>query len=284
MKKGGIPRDSALFFANGKARIPINLSNFANMIYIRKKPSLLFIAAGWLAIFLVLGSCSGKSGEEDETGTQNAETFSAGNQPGSKQTIKGVRSIRVKDVGPHWKVFNDSNYIQLQTAMDLGIEPINDLNTAYFMRRPIVKVESNEYYQIDSLRHSLPYLVPEAAVLLKEIGKNFNDSLQKRGGDSYKIKVTSLLRTPETVGRLRRVNVNATDSSTHQYATTFDISYTNFYCLDENRQINQGDLKNLLAEVLYDLKSKGRCLVKYERKTGCFHVTATKNNTADKDV
>ena len=185
-----------------------------------------------------------------------------------------VRSIKVKNIGPLWKTFNDSNYQQLQAARNLGIEPISDLSSAYFMNRPLVKVTSNEYYHIDSLRHSLPYLVPEAANLLEDIGKNFIDSLHSRGGDSYKIKVTSLLRTPETVGRLRRVNVNATDSSTHQFATTFDISYTNFYCLDNDRQINQGDLKNLLGEVLLNLKNQGRCLVKYEHKTGCYHVTA----------
>lgn len=196
----------------------------------------------------------------------------------SEKPIKGVRSIKVRNLGPLGKVFNDSNLLQLQAARSLGIDPVCDLSSAYFMKRPIVKVESNSYYQIDSLRHSIPYLVPEAAILLEEIGKNFIDSLSNRGGDSYRIKVTSLLRTPETVGKLRRVNVNATDSSTHQYATTFDLSYSNFYCLDENRQINQGDLKNLLAEVLYDLRQQGRCLVKFERKTGCFHVTVTDKN------
>lgn len=188
--------------------------------------------------------------------------------------VKGVRGIKVRNIGPLGKIFNDSNYLQLEAARNLGIEPLSDLSSAYFMRRPIVKVKSNKYYYIDSLRHSIPYLVPEAASLLEDIGRNFIDSLHNRGGDSYRIKVTSILRTPESVGKLRRVNVNATDSSTHQYATTFDISYTNFYCLDENRQINQGDLKNLLGEVLLDLKNRGRCLVKYEYKTGCFHVTA----------
>ena len=66
--------------------------------------------------------------------------------------------------------------------------------------------------------------------------------------------VTSLLRTPYTVKRLRRVNRNATDSSTHQFATTFDISYRRFHCLDSTRTVNEEDLKNLLGEVLLDLR------------------------------
>lgn len=190
--------------------------------------------------------------------------------------VNGARSIKVRNLGNLATVFNDSNILHLQMATQLGIEPVTDFSTAYFTKRPLVKVSSNEYYQIDSLRHSLPYLVPEAAMLLEEIGRNFNDSLKKRGGDSYKIKITSLLRTPDSVKRLRKVNVNAADTSAHEYATTFDISWSNFYCLDESRQINEGDLKNLLAEVLQDLREQGRCYVKFEKKTACFHVTARK--------
>lgn len=238
---------------------------------ISKKNLFLAVAA---IISITLISCGGKIDNEaqEEITIQKAEDTQKINS-GEKETNKGVRSIRVRNIGQLGKVFNDSNYTQLEAARRLGIEPITDLNSAYFMKRPIVKVESNQYYQIDSLRHSIPYLVPEAAILLEDIGRNFIDSLHKRGGDSYKIKVTSLLRTPETVNRLRRVNINATDSSTHQYATTFDISYTNFYCLDDNRQINQGDLKNLLGEVLLDLRNQNRCFVKYEYKTGCYHIT-----------
>lgn len=232
------------------------------------------IAPVFIAILLIaLSACGHDDSSKDDEGEKVALHAAPDS---SKKNTSGVRSIKVNNIGPLWKVFNDSNYLQLQTARNIGIEPISDLSNSYFMNRPIVKVESNEFYHIDSLRHSLPYLVPEAAALLHDIGKNFIDSLHARGGDSYTIKVTSLLRTPETVGRLRRVNINATDSSTHQFATTFDISYTNFYCLDEGRRINQGDLKNLLGEVLLDLKKQDRCLVKYEHKTGCFHITATK--------
>lgn len=224
-----------------------------------------------LATFFFLFSCGEKEEKPEEPKIEKVAEAPTVSKP-----LNVVRGIQVRNIGPLAKVFNDSNFLQLEAARKMGIDPVSDLKSAYFMKRPIVKVESNQYYKIDSLRHSLPYLVPEAAVLLEDIGKNFIDSLHNRGGDSYTIKVTSLLRTPETVGNLRRINVNATDSSTHQYATTFDISYTNFNCLNDNRQINQGDLKNLLAEVLQDLRQQGRCLVKFERKTGCFHVTVTK--------
>ena len=235
----------------------------------------------FLPALFVLVSCGKSKDEEDATDNPTKTDvpipdFYSPVNIDSLPPVSGVRSIKVNNIGALKTVFNDSNHVQLVWAQKLGIDPITDLSKAYFMKRPIVKVESNGYYHIDSLTHSVPYLVPEAARLLQDIGKNFIDSLYARGGDSYKIKVTSILRTSETVKNLKKVNINATDSSTHQYGTTFDISHSKFICLDSTRQINQGDLKNLLAEVLLDLRNQGRCLVKYEHKTACFHVTVTR--------
>lgn len=184
--------------------------------------------------------------------------------------------IKVRNIGRLVEVFNDSNYRQLTYAKALGIEPIKNLARAYNTRRPLLRIRSTADYTVDTLTHSLPYLVPEASRLLTAIGRNFKDSLRRRGADGYRVRVTSLLRTPYSVKRLRKVNINSTDSSTHQFGTTFDLSYRRFHCLDTTRTINEEDLKNLLAEVLYDLREQGRCLVKYERKTGCFHVTVTR--------
>lgn len=174
------------------------------------------------------------------------------------------------------EVFNDSNYQQYAHAERLGIKPIKDIGSSYFTGRALDKIESGEEYFVAPLTHSLPYLVPEARQLLSDIGRSFRDSLRKRGADGYKIKVTSLLRTPSSVKKLRRVNRNATDSSTHQFGTTFDISWSNFYSENPTHVVHEGDLKNLLAEVLLDKRKEGRCLVKFERKTCCFHITVVK--------
>lgn len=184
--------------------------------------------------------------------------------------------IHVNNIGPLAEVFNDSNKYQYAWAEKLGIEPITTLGEAFRTRRPLRHIKECDAYGLDKLTHSMPYLVPEAADLLETIGYNFIDSLARRGADGYKVKVTSLLRTPATVKSLRRVNKNATDSSTHQFGTTFDLSWNNFVCADSTRTINEGDLKNLLAEVLNDLRGQGRCMVKFERKTACFHITVTR--------
>ena len=119
----------------------------------------------------------------------------------------------------------------------------------------------------------MPYLVPEAERLLHDIGRSFSDTIRARVGKSYKIKVTSLTRTDVTVRRLRRRNSNATQESAHRFGTTFDISYSKFICCDSSYVIHEGDLKNILAEVLHRLRREGRCYVKWERKQGCFHIT-----------
>lgn len=235
-------------------------------------------------LFLVYSCGKSDSGSSDSVNLpqQNIGQSASGRSANPRNNTPipvGARHhdhIRVNNIGPLREVFNDSNKYQYAYAERLGIEPIYTLNDAYFAKRPLVLIETCDDYVVDSLTHSMPYLVPESAALLSKIGRNFIDSLANRGGDGYRIKVTSLLRTPMHVKRLRRVNINSTDSSTHQFATTFDISWTNFVCADPTRTLDEGDLKNLLAEVLKDLRDEGRCLVKFERKTCCFHVTATK--------
>lgn len=241
----------------------------------------ILVIASVLCMAAICACSSEENRKTDSTSQASCQTNETGNnqvaiygniKPGPRYNDR----IHINYIGQLSEIFNDSNHRQYAYAERLGIDPIEDLKSTYYTKRPLVYIRSNEYYQVDSLSHSLPILVPEAALLLEDIGRIFIDSLASRGADGYRIKVTSLLRTPATVKRLRRINKNATDSSTHKFATTFDISYSNFYCLDSTRTINSEDLKNLLAEVLFDLRKAGRCLVKFERQTACFHITAIK--------
>ena len=172
------------------------------------------------------------------------------------------------------RVFNDSNYLHLDAAQSIGITPVASVKDAWNAGRSLQRLQSCEEYYLDNLTHSFPYLVPEAHTLLRDIGAAFRDSLQARGGGDYRIKVTSVLRTPKMVGRLRRRNINAVATSAHLFGTTFDISYTKFICDSASTPRTQEDLKNLLGEVIYNLREQGRCYVKYERKQACFHITA----------
>lgn len=179
------------------------------------------------------------------------------------------------------RVFNDSNYLHINTAEQIGVRPVRSLKSAWEAGAAMERLNSCEAYYLDNLTHSLPYLVPEAHRLLTDIGTAFRDSLKARGGGDYRIKVTSVLRTPRMVRRLRRRNRNAVDTSAHLFGTTFDISYAKFICDSTRTPRTQEDLKNLLGEVVFAMRQQGRCYVKYEHKQACFHITARKPEAED---
>lgn len=188
------------------------------------------------------------------------------------------QAVRLKThpVGRYDEVFNDSNYRHWESARPIGIEPLTDLRSHWRMRRPLVKIVSCRDFYVEELNFSRPYLVPEAAAMLHEIGRRFRDTLEARGGGDYRIRVTSVLRTPGNVRRLRRANGNAVDSSVHQLGTTVDISYYSFAVDSHRVPRSAADLKGVLAEVLFAMREEGKCLVKYEKKQPCFHISAIK--------
>lgn len=187
----------------------------------------------------------------------------------------GGIKLRINPLGMTLRrAFNDSNYLHIATAEKIGIKPVNSLRNAWEGGRKLQRLESCEAFYLDNLTHSLPYLVPKAHKLLTDIGLAFRDSLRQRGGGDYRVKVTSVLRTPRLVKRLRRRNRNAVDTSAHLYGTTFDISYAKFICDSTRTPRTQEDLKNLLGEVVDQMRRQGRCYVKYEYKQACFHITA----------
>lgn len=184
-----------------------------------------------------------------------------------------AQPLKTKFSGSRSKTFNDSNYVQLEAAEALGIVPITDMASAWNLSKPIVLIASCEEYYLDELTHSYPYLVPEAAKLLKDIGARFNQLLWERGKSKYRIKVTSVLRTPETIRNLMKRNRNAVAVSAHQFGTTFDVSYSKFVRDAVENPRTFENLSALLSEVLYEFQSQGRCYVKYESKQSCFHMT-----------
>ncbi len=185
------------------------------------------------------------------------------------RNIRGVTSYK--------RAFNDLNEVQLKTAKAIGIPPIGSREEAEKMKKRLVHIRDNPYYSVDSLTHSIPCLVPQAAGLLEEIGKVFLDSLQSKGLNPNQVIVTSVLRTREDVVRLRKGNINASENSAHFYGTTFDISWKRFKKVEGKRPmegVSADTLKLVLAEVLNDFRRADRCFIKYELKQGCFHITA----------
>ena len=187
------------------------------------------------------------------------------------RNIRGVISYK--------RSFGDLNDTHMAAAKRIGIKPLKDREAAERLGSKVMEIKDGDLYQVDSLTHSIPFLVPKAYALLDSIGANFLDSLESKGLNPNQVIVTSVLRTQDDVKKLRRVNGNASANSVHMFGTTFDISYKRFFKVEDPdgrpmQDVRSDTLKLVLSEVLRDLKKKELCYVKYELKQGCFHITA----------
>jgi len=176
---------------------------------------------------------------------------------------------------------NDLNDLQIIHAQKNGLKPPFTTNDEFnskigdMVRKSIlVQVTDNRYYQLKSLSHSQPYLIPEAIDMLNEIGYRFQKCLKEKKYDNYRFRITSLLRTAETQSNLSHRNGNATKSlSCHLYGTTVDISYKNFF--NTKKDTIESKMEPILAmqKVLADMREECKLLVVRERHQSCFHIT-----------
>lgn len=195
------------------------------------------------------------------------------NSPKKRHRIRGVRSYSA--------CFPDVQDVQIMAAQRHGIRPVRDRTEAEELVKSyeLVNICHSPFYVVDDLTHSIPYLVPKAQELLNTICLNFLDSCQVKGLPPHLPIITSVLRTTDDVSRLQRGNQNATTNSCHCYGTTVDIAYNRFLPVTGTYYSNAAllrwnePMKQVLAEVLYDLRMQNKCYVKYERKQGCFHLT-----------
>lgn len=172
--------------------------------------------------------------------------------------------------------FNDTQSKQELAAQALGLKtPPQNRQEAARMRSQLKLIKTNDNYIVDSLTHSIPYLVPTAAAELERIGEEFADILQRNGLPHYQFYVTSVLRTKEDIKHLQKSgNINATTNSCHNYGTTFDLAYFRFNKVAYTREyMHQDNLKLVLGQVLLNEQRAGRIYVKYEYKQACFHIT-----------
>ena len=172
--------------------------------------------------------------------------------------------------------FRDLQSKQEQAARAIGLStPPQNRQQAAKMRSQLTKIKTNDYYIVDSLTHSIPYLVPAAAAELESIGREFADILQRNGLPHYRFYVTSVLRTKDDIKHLQKSgNINATTNSCHNYGTTFDLAYFRFNKVTRTREyMHQDNLKLVLGQVLLNHQRAGKIYVKYEHKQACFHIT-----------
>ena len=212
------------------------------------------------------------TGSETDAAADSSNTPSIFFDKNGKEVKHRIFSV------PHFgNTFPDQQDVQILAANKHGVSPVQNREEAEHSKGKLVYVGSNPFFYVDKLNNSIPYLVPRASVLLQDIGRAYFDSLQIKGIPLHKIIVTSILRTKDDVAKLRTRNGNATENSCHLYGTTCDVCYNRYKQIQTRqqprRQVQNDTLKWVLSEVLRDMRDRNRCLVKYEVKQGCFHIT-----------
>lgn len=192
------------------------------------------------------------------------------------------------------------NRVHVERAQQLGIPRIPDRQTAEEMlaAEGLVRLEPNQYYLTIDLGYSIPYVVEDAANLLDIIGERFHQLLREHGLPLYRFIVTSATRTNADQVRLRRVNSNAAENSSHFHATTVDVHYGRFnydvtfdslpdgpalfrprieQALQEHYEAmaeeHQPKLKSILGQAMRDVQAEDLVMVTYERMQPVYHIT-----------
>lgn len=170
--------------------------------------------------------------------------------------------------------FNDLNRKHLSAAAKVGLKEAPE-SRKDIDKDLMTKISTCRDYWVDPLPHSMPYLMPGSAEELSSIGHRFREILDEEGLPSYRIIITSILRTGDDVENLQETNINASGNSAHCYGTTFDISWSRFdKVVPGGKTMTDADLKNVLGEVLKEERKLGHIYVKYEIRQKCFHITS----------
>jgi hypothetical protein len=165
----------------------------------------------------------------------------------------------------------------VQAARRLGISSVatRALVADRVKRGDLVRLDETETFWVSPMRHSVPYVTPDAAAAIDRIGLRFHERLAERRLPPIQFTITSVLRTGEDQARLRRTNVNAArGASAHEFATTFDVHYRNFrYAADPRAEIAEA-LGPLPYKFLYDEFSReleafyGKMAARYTSRIG----------------
>jgi len=199
------------------------------------------------------------------------------------------------------------NAQQLVAARRLGIRPgtaAEELERLVQEGRLVRLPDTTDLWVVHELDYSVPYVVPHAEALLRELGTRFQAALAGLGAPAYRLEVSSVLRSAEDQERLRRVNPNAAlGESTHQYGTTLDVLYSAYappaepivepaipeapwlepylrWAAASRAETIAGrralELRAVLGRVLTEMQNEGKVMVTLERLQPVYHMTVAR--------
>lgn len=133
-------------------------------------------------------------------------------------------------------------------------------------------VESNEFFMVDTMVYSFPFVTPKTYDFLLEMGIRFHQKLRNTPLTCTKLNLTSMMRTLQSIEGLRKRNGNAVSLSSHLHGTTFDVSYRNFYSSSTLSKAEVMYLGDQLVKTIWEMRNEGKCYATYEYRQTCIHV------------
>ena len=193
-----------------------------------------------------------------------------------------------------------------------GISPVLRRNRLLRVARQegLVRIESTPRYRVLDATYSVPLATHGVRRALDSLSARFWADLDRRALPGFRFTISSMLRSAEDQAALQGINVNAAQgTSSHEYGTTFDITYRQFSYrdgpeparlrlpdglapvvrgyfrrylrrkrADEYRRMAMEHAPRLAAQLgrnLIELEREGVLVVLRERRQPVYHVTST---------
>ena len=137
-----------------------------------------------------------------------AATFTFAGCKKKDMSLKLNEPRNIRGVVSYKRSFGDLNEKHLNVAQAIGIRVLSSREEAEKMREQLQPITTNELYAVDSLTHSIPYLIPGAASLPGHVCARTGGRccLQEAGGSGDDGGGYSCLpaASVEDAGRIRR--------------------------------------------------------------------------------
>ena len=96
----------------------------------------------------------------------------AGSCAKKDMSMKMNEPRNIRGVVSYKRSFGDVNAVQLAVAKKIGIRPIASREEAEEMTERLVEISPCDWYDMDSLTHTLPYLIRKARAMRDPPGPN----------------------------------------------------------------------------------------------------------------
>lgn len=270
----------------------------------------------WLASLVVVGalvSVMGRIGLQTSRAVEAAYAAQDGAAAVMQDSFVSVPLLTDSEVA---QLRRSVNRRHVALAETLGVGPPDTRSARDSLARGLVPLATTDTVAIAPATFSVAALTPDGAAALDSLASAFRAATRRAGLPGARFIVTSVFRSAEDQAGLRGVNANAAAGrSSHEYATTFDVTYRRYQSVPPDsvavpeavpgvlrapvalvlRERWAGLLGGLVADypsrydallgrALIGLEDRGVLVVVRERRQPVYHITVADRLAAPADA